>query len=373
MTYQVIPYEPRYREQVMELQLLLWSEDLELNDAYFAWKYDHNPYSETPLVYLLMHHSQVIGMRGFYGAQWQFGKSGGKLSIPVAADLVIDPAHRGKDLFPLLMGEAFRDLASQGYDYILNLSGNPINHRLSLRTGWRLALRYLTMRRDTWRATASKNLRQAALQIPLLWRLADPISKLPAKRSLSVAEEEVEIELNGGSLRVTSTPPRLEMSKIMERMELDARLRHVSDQNYLAWRFENPLHVYRFLILSDPEPQAYLVLQGYRTATPGKISIADWGAATPAVLQRLIMAATQLPLYDSLGIWSFGLPQDLVGLLQSLDFELADESRGVPGYRPGLLVRPLDDGRLDQPWHLEGHDLLDPDTWCLRMIYADRY
>jgi hypothetical protein len=68
-----VRYQPDLKGQVVELQTHLWSPSLALNTAYFEWKYERNPYLVEPLIYLVMYHGKAIGMRGFFGVQWEGG------------------------------------------------------------------------------------------------------------------------------------------------------------------------------------------------------------------------------------------------------------------------------------------------------------
>ena len=76
MSYHFTRYQPKYREEIIQLQTALWSPDLALNSAYLAWKYDQNPYLNQPLIYLALQNERVVGMRGLNGAQWEIAQTG---------------------------------------------------------------------------------------------------------------------------------------------------------------------------------------------------------------------------------------------------------------------------------------------------------
>ena len=46
--YRVVRYDSSLKGHVLALQRHLWSRDLDLNAAYFAWKYKRNPYLAEP-------------------------------------------------------------------------------------------------------------------------------------------------------------------------------------------------------------------------------------------------------------------------------------------------------------------------------------
>ncbi|HKZ41902.1 MAG TPA: hypothetical protein VJ044_13135, partial [Candidatus Hodarchaeales archaeon] len=52
--YTMANYQPEFKKQVVELQKHLWSPSAALNAAYLEWKYERNPYLDTPLIYLAL-------------------------------------------------------------------------------------------------------------------------------------------------------------------------------------------------------------------------------------------------------------------------------------------------------------------------------
>src|SRR5271165_1495057 len=136
-SYQLVSYEPALKRQVIELQSHLWSPDLALNTAYLEWKYERNPYIDSPLIYLAMHKDRIIGMRGFFGTQWEVGIPARKSVALYADDLVIAPDHRNHGLVHRIMAAAFEDLAKRKYQYAFNLSAGPLTLLFTLAMGWR--------------------------------------------------------------------------------------------------------------------------------------------------------------------------------------------------------------------------------------------
>ena len=83
------------------------------------------------------------------------------------------------------------------------------------------------------------------------------------------------------------------MADLVARQAYDGRIRHVRDARYLAWRFQNPLHEYRFLLAGGDRLHGYLVLQAYRLSRHGAANIVDWEASDPAVRRALLHAAVE--------------------------------------------------------------------------------
>jgi GNAT superfamily N-acetyltransferase len=135
-SYDIVRYEPRYRDQVLAVQHHLWGTDSARNDQYLAWKYEQNPYADAPLIYLALDEGQVVAMRGMFGTRWQVGDPPDRPAALFAGDTVVMPDHRGRGLFRQIMLVALKDLARLGYRYLLNLSAGRATHLMSCRMGW---------------------------------------------------------------------------------------------------------------------------------------------------------------------------------------------------------------------------------------------
>src|SRR5688572_27125627 len=147
MDYSYVPYRPEFRQSILQLQTHLWGPDLSLNSAYFSWKYERNPFSPSPLLTVGLWDGKVAAVRGFHGAEWQFGFEG-RMACFCACDLVVDPAHRNKNIHKRVTDLGLAELSKKGHSLVLNFSANPANYLSSLRTGWRLVVPYSAVRRE---------------------------------------------------------------------------------------------------------------------------------------------------------------------------------------------------------------------------------
>ncbi|MEE8555494.1 MAG: GNAT family N-acetyltransferase, partial [bacterium] len=336
--YEIVRYRPEFRTQVLELETHLWSSDVAVNSAYLKWKYEQNPYSDTPLIYVALAEGKVVGMRGMYGALWQIGESGQTLPGLCGADMVVAPEHRRRGLFTKINTVAMNDLARINHGYAFNFSAAPITFHASLRTGWRTVGPFRTVGRPAGEPTTHDRERS---------READ--------RHVSAAQEA----------------PRPEaLADLVERIGTDGRMRHVRDQGYFAWRFRNPLNAYRFLFWEDARLEGYMVLQKRRHTRGGAIRILDWEATHPQVHEDLLYAAIDRCRSTALLIWSATLGERTARLLQTAGFRRVNETQGVKDYRPGVLVRAVRDEMLDADWAVAGRRLLDMANWDLRGIYS---
>lgn len=354
MTYEIVKYSPEFKSQIVELQTHLWSPDVDMNSSYLEWKYERNPYVDTPLIYVALCTGKVVGMRGMYGAKWQVGNPPQILHALCACDLVIAPDHRNQGVFTKIMKAALNDLAIQGYQYVFNLSAGPLTFIGSLAMGWRsIGSLHMKIRRSRQK----KNIKAKRF---------NPFNHLDRNM------EEKALDINP-RLSVELTPRPQAMSELVERIGSDGRIRHVRDQQYFAWRFKNPISQYRFLYWEDSSLDGYLVLQTSVYRDRLKISIVDWEATNMQVRTDLLQTAIHLGNFNVLSIWSATLLDEIKILLQNTGFNPQKEVKSITKFRPTILVRPVRDEMLKTNWVIANRRILDLESWDLRMIYSDGY
>ncbi|MGH7799581.1 MAG: GNAT family N-acetyltransferase [Thermodesulfobacteriota bacterium] len=368
MKYEIVKYCSEFKSQIVELQTHLWSPNVSVNAAYLEWKYERNPYVDSPLIYVALCEGKVVGMRGMYGAKWQIGHPPQPFHALCAGDLVIAPEHQNRGLFTKIMRVALNDLAKLGYTYVFNLTSSPITRLGSLTMGWR-SIGYLqTMR---WKARHR-----------IIWpSLKSYMSRLSFPSSAKKHRPFYFLDTNGVRRRGKTNPyvsveqiPRPEaMAELVERIGNDGRIQHVRDQEYFAWRFNNPLSLYRFLFWEDTMVEGYLVLQTGLYEDKVKVNIVDCEAANPRIRVELLKAAIHLGNFDVLTIWSATLSDEAKILLQDTGFNYSDKTESIARYRPTILVRPVRDEMLRTDWVLVNRQLLDLTNWDLRMIYSEGF
>jgi GNAT superfamily N-acetyltransferase len=375
-TYELVCYEPGLKKQVIELQTHLWSPSVGLNTAYFEWKYERNPYVDAPLIYLAMHNGRAVGMRGFFGTQWEGGIPTQKSIVLYADDFVIAPEHRNRALSTKIMAAAFEDLAKRRYQYAFSLSAGPMTFLFSLATGWRSVGSMQPMRQRSWQVALRSGRDRLITRLPVRSRGINEIFRQwsqKKRRSLAdIDADQVRRSLTGVPWILFEDVPRCaDMAQLIERIGGCGRIRHVRDREYFDWRFQNPLSRYRFLFWAKTRLEGYLVLQEY-TAYADKevVNIVDWEATSVAVQAELLQAAMDLTADRRLITWSVSLPRQTKAVLDEAGFKLVRQPQNVAQQRRALLVRPIRDEELDGDWLFTGQPLLDMKSWDLRMLYS---
>jgi GNAT superfamily N-acetyltransferase len=350
--YEIVRYAPEFREGVLRLQTHLWSPDVSVNDAYFAWKHEENPLQPAPLAWLALHEGRVVGMRSAFATRWEAGRPPERFEALYADDFAIAPDHRNRGLVSRLMETALADLARDGRDLLINLSAGPVTRLSSLVGGWKSVLLAEPVGRRSARAASLVRLYYTLGRLPLL--AGGPARAAARAAGMSEPFSRFDRAIARSVGRLTSTVrvergPRAEpMAELVARLPYDGRIRQVRDARYLAWRYRNPMH--------SPRPV-------------GRLCIADWEARDEATRMELLDAALACGGFAQLVVWSATVEEPTRRLLEKRGFRPVDGGKTARGY-PGLIVRSVLPGRPLAGWAIGGRRLLDRDSWELRMIYS---
>jgi hypothetical protein len=368
MPYDVVPYSPEFDGQILALQRFLGSSDAALNAAYLRWKYEENPYFDATLMCIALCERRVVGVRGVFGTLWQVDEDASRQALPYADDLVVDPAHRNRGVVSRIMAAAADDLARRGFSFVINLSAGPITYVASLAQGWRSAGSFEPVQRGGPPSSRQPSRARAlAARLPWLKRVARAVR---ARRAGALFADLDREGTRHGPVSLQRSPRSEAMAALIARLPWDGRIRHVRDARYLAWRFRNPRHEYRFLYAGDETLRGYLVLQRY-IADQGdrdRVNIVDWEATDDQVRADLLAAAMAWGRFGRVHAWSAGADDSTRALLRLHGFE-ADRDR-IRARHQGLLVRRLGDAAEARDWRLGSRNLLSIDDWDMRMLYS---
>ncbi|NIV33744.1 MAG: GNAT family N-acetyltransferase, partial [Anaerolineae bacterium] len=370
--YEIAAYRPEFRAGLLELQRHMWGPNPERNAVYLEWKYERNPYSNDSFIYVALCDGQVVGMRTMYVTEWEAGQPSQRFLCLSDADGVIHPDHRRRGLLERMTRATLEEVARHDREYSITLSANPASAAHNLKLGWHSAGSVETASRPANRGTESR-LRALAAKVPLLapayrqvrQRFAALRAPSDSERPAFDALDGTQAQLDGRATShiVIDRSPRPEaMAELVDRSGSDGRIRHTRDQRFFAWRFQNPLSVYRFFFWEDSRLEGYLVLQTAAGATENAwIRIVDWESTNLQVRAELLQAAVEHSHAHQLVIWSASLPDEVKALLRDHGFAFSDMTKDISDgiWHPHVLLRPV---RRDIPqaqWTFAGRDLLD--------------
>jgi len=391
--YEIVKYQPKFKDQILALQNGLWGPEPHLNAAYLQWKYDQNPYIDEPLIWLALAAGQVVGMLGSFGVAWEMGPAELLRSLSLA-DLVVDPAHRNRRIFPQLLEFAMRELAQLAYPVVFDLTASPEVTLVMQMNGWRSLYLQTAHRRppppvagdlpaSSWSRQQVGKLRNYAKTQPLIAGGYQQLRQVKQRVFTQPATHQARppfqtLDTNHTSrwqdkphISVQTTPRPMDMARLIRQLPTDERIRHIRDEQYFGWRFQNPLSCYRFLFWEAEQLEGYLVLQTkmHTDDDAAWVNIVDWEATSEPIALDLLNAALAWGEFKELEIWSATLPAHRKNRLAEANFCFRNRTgsavRDVAGEH--LLMHPLPTKSEKAP-----ADRLDVLTsWDIRMIYAD--
>jgi len=314
-------------------------------------------------------------MRGLLGASWEAGTRGEPVVVPYPDDHVVVQDQRGAGVATLLMRALLDDASKRGYHYLCNLSASLVTTLASLAAGWKRVGAMEPVVRSHHPGAAERWCRKLVLQ-------SEKLKRFSRRPGLGPSSADAFLRLDrageftgagrGATITVEAAPRTGDMGALVTRLGHDGRIRHVRDATYLAWRYRQPLHEYRFLYHATRGMlDGYLVVRRYREqhVYPLRADIVDWEATDDRIASALLDRVIRGGRFAQLGSWSATLPEARVCMLMEAGFEPGDverRSRGLPGV---LVIAPArrDDGAS---WLLNGRPLLDLAAWDLRQIYS---
>jgi acyl carrier protein len=367
--YRIERFAPAHRAAVMDLMRALWSEDPRVNDAVFAWKYEHSPFDPEPLVYVALREGVPVAVRAFARFTWE-RPGGAPVTLPVADDWVVSDAARNDGLFQRFTEAARADLRARGHDGYLSLSALRVTRLQSLATGSRSGAAIPVW---GWRPAVVRRadaLMRLVDRLPGGWRLARRWQ--PGRRSASAFERldrTPERAVEGLRLRFLAEAPAAAMADLAARRAPPEGWRQRRDEAVFAWRFAHPLQRYRFATAWEGDRLVgWIALQRGLAAgaNPRRVNLVDWDATRAPVLSLLLGALTAASDVAELATWVLPPQSDWAAVLSAAGFMPTDAHQRDRGL-PCVLTRALDGEAAAARWEALAAPLLQPQAWDLRM------
>ncbi len=362
---------------MLEIQRHLWSPDLDVNDAYFAWKYERNPSLSEPLAILVLDGDRVVGMRGAFGSPWVVEPAGHPLQALCAGDAVVAPDHRGRGLATRITEALASEAHRRGWNLLINTSSGGAVRHLSLKSGWREVgeIRPLALWWEVRDPVPPERFEHLSSLLSLAARLRGRPSR--AHEPLLRLDRRVRRAgmKPGSAVSVSREPLPQQMAALAASVPARGTIRERRDASFFEWRFSNPLCSYRFFFLAEGQPgqlAGYAVLHAHGPEHDTGINLVDWEASTPEALTVLLEAIRHVARNERITTWPTGADPRLVAVLAENGFRSAPAPE-PPAVRPALLVLPLRETETIESREVGGADPLKLENWDLRMTASDFY
>lgn len=356
-------YEHSQRSDVINLQRMLWSSDLQVNSDYLSWKYESNPYLSDVHICLAIHDGNVVGMRGAWGSCWKTGDAEAPVIVPCVGDMVIAPAYRGQGVLRGFNEFMSKHLGELNFPFLLSPSASKPVYFGSLKVGWKPVLEYAEIERFPafLRNRRARKIRNFVLDRgPLATRRMLDLGRSRNLQKISVPDIE-----SGTAARAAA------MAQLAAAMRPDRSVGPIRDEEYYAWRFRCPLSRYVFLYAGKSLLDGFLVLQ-HKLSTPYVVSIVDWEASSDSVFERLLAAAIEVAGKSDLQTWSTSIPPDFDSRLRLLGFRKSGVTERN-GYQQSLMIQQTTGVDSDERADDFCKRLRAGSSCNVRMILSDDY
>ena len=132
-------YQPKYREEVIALEKYLWGMNTELNQKYFKWKFEKNPFTSRTLAAVALYDGRVIGFDGLLPQRWilKGGNSSKTVHSLQTCDACIESLHRNEGIHKAMNRFISKYFWYKKYELLLQFSGNKVTSKNVLKLGWK--------------------------------------------------------------------------------------------------------------------------------------------------------------------------------------------------------------------------------------------
>jgi len=288
--FEIIEYQDKYRQDVVRLLGAFWKINQEMAEALFQWKYVDCPFSDAVNIVLLKKQQRIVGMRGAYILQLQYGQQVVKSGL--LGDTLIEEAYRGQGQLSPLTDYLLSLLTRNGISMALNTSATAPVWKHSIKHGWK----------STEPFTA--------------WQKHDQ-EKIKTASGFAVSDKAIGYVQPGesGNLIYSNQIYSQQMAALCQKTAAKDKAEIKKDETYFNWRYFKPTNQYRFIYLFAKETNAaeasdsqtistanlkgFLVLSASPLSLGSQGSLADWGFSDVKSLRTLVLLFLQInPFYQ---------------------------------------------------------------------------
>jgi hypothetical protein len=297
--YEIIPYRPELRPQVVSLMQYLWGKDIDGNRAYFKWKYEDNPYTESPLGIVGLKKGAVVGFRGYFATRFQVGERNDSLIVLFPGDTCVHPNHRRKGL-SVIMG----NLAMEEYALRSRLFFNTTCTRNSLPGYQKMGFFPLTPKFYLTRCP----------HLGLLQYIP------AAHESLPLSASRVRFGRFDNILVSSQPKPEAMSSLVAGRIKKGGTIRLFQDEDFFRWRFCSPLNKYVFYYWMEEDRTTGFVVMGI-SPNNRRGYILDYAENAGSAIEEILKYVIEARPSNLLSIYDFCLEDTLRHTVKGLGFK----------------------------------------------------
>lgn len=357
--FEIVPYRPEFRAEVIDLLRHLWGDDSQANQAYFRWKYEENAWTQSPLAVVALAEGRPVGFRGYFATRFHLPGKSDRIVILCPGDTCVHPDYRQHGLSVAMGKLAMREFAPD-YRLFLNLSCNRASLPGYLRMGF---LPLADKAYLTW----------GGLGGLVRYLRAQHDAPLKAGRT-GTGSRGRDLKHSSGRTVASRSPRPEEMAALLAAQTAEeGRLHLFQDEAFYRWRFNNPRKTYRFYYLPGETGLAAFAVVGL-SANGRRAYLLDWAGVAAPALREILLAMTAGRQFDLISVYGFAVDRILAEAMTGLGFQVRSLMRNLEKRRAGelpALVRPVQESFGAEDLLVEGLDVRQIANWALKPIASD--
>ena len=356
--YRLEPYKIKYRQKVIELECQQWGVNRELNEKYFHWKYEENPYSQDILGVVVLHGNRLIGFNGLLVTQWAIFPKKNFFYMLQLCDAIVDKEYRGNGIHKAMLRFMCDYYGHSKYRLITQYSGWKISIDNAMKIGWIPIYR--------------RNYYQKYSIVGLFYLV---LTKMNV-----VKEKEKNITLSThDNIEISKNIYADSMVKAIAKQTYDNKKMVLwKDESYLKWRFRNPRHQYIFFYQWHKQTNHLINYVVFRTSLNRKnAKLVDFACTDIEKFSNLIGFVVRSGLFKTISILETNEQDPHIKYILNQyrfkkEYSIINIKKKLRKKNDRtILIKPLTKVNGEESWFINGVDIKNPENWLFLEIGSD--
>lgn len=343
MNFEYRKYRNEDKKKVLELLSGLWDMTYDEKLEYFNWKYEQNPYSDSPLAFVALDGEKIVSFRGYMPQPLII--SGNTFLNASLSDTVTDSNYRRMGLFSGITKFSIEQLSlDDKYKVSLNSSSGGPTLNGYIKLGWR----------------------------PLAKR--EHIFSFSIKGLISMPNDikyPIVVKFGDKTIIISEDIRSEEIYKLYQKKRDNSKIVINKDEKYLKWRFKNPRsrYLFAYYYIND-NLEAYC---SFKFLGINKLDLIDYETTNFNYLKQLISKVKSESCIRQITLWTTN-ENDIIcnnkiffGFIKIPFLNKTNKFK-----KPPFLIRTSQLKQKSEDWIICNMiDMRDNKNWSLNKIIGD--
>ncbi|MEN6554383.1 MAG: GNAT family N-acetyltransferase [Methanobacterium sp.] len=345
----IIKYKNEYKQDLIKFLAFFYNSlDYEERKRLFEWRYENNPYTKYPYIYLAFDKEEIVGFRAFVIQKFTLKDKEFLLGTP--ADAVVHPQYRRKGIFSKLTEFALSDMyQNSNVRFLVSLSANDASEAGNVKLGFvpigRRKYMFLVSTLNALKTSFRDNVFQNKYSVSL--------------------KEDIKIEI---SKELRSK----EISKLMNKFLDKNKIRNVKDVVFYEWAWGSSPYEYTYAYCTRKnELVGYICLEKKSSFL---YSLIEYGYTEPKFLHQLIKTTSKKLSIPLLRLYIFTKNQNEISMFNNYGFQ-GENNISMKLFKKinllkiddgaGMLIKPISEDTKNEDFMIDNEDTRLSHNWYL--------